>query len=134
MEVKFKKERSDMRIESMDASIKFIERTADTPVQNNISPRTTNHRPEDDGFIIEKNTGMQVSEKFLINAIEKANRAMITANRALEFSVHEKTKEIMVKVVDTATKEVIREIPSEKILDMVASILEMAGILVDERR
>jgi flagellar protein FlaG len=40
----------------------------------------------------------------------------------------------MVKVVDTETQEVIREIPSEKILDMVANILEMAGILVDERR
>ena len=40
----------------------------------------------------------------------------------------------MVKVVDTETKEVVREIPSEKILDILANILEMAGLLVDERR
>jgi flagellar protein FlaG len=36
--------------------------------------------------------------------------------------------------VDSNTKEVIREIPSEKILDMFASMLELAGLLVDERR
>jgi len=32
----------------------------------------------------------------------------------------------MVKVIDSETKEVIREIPPEKILDMVAAMLEMA--------
>jgi len=40
----------------------------------------------------------------------------------------------MVKVIDINTNEVIREIPPEKILDMVATMLEMAGIIVDERR
>jgi flagellar protein FlaG len=123
-----------MRIESMDASVKFVDRTADKPVQVNTSQKTMPYNPENERVILEENKSQMVSERFIISAIEKANRAMVTSNRALEFSVHEKTKEIMVKVVDTATKEVIREIPSEKILDMVASILEMAGILVDERR
>ncbi len=75
-----------------------------------------------------------ISERMVINAIEKTNKLMMPANRELEFSVHEKTKQIMVKVLDSSTKEVIREIPSEKILDMVANALEMAGILVDEKR
>jgi len=44
----------------------------------------------------------------------------------LQFSIHEETKEIMVKVLDTDTEEVIREIPPEKILDMVAKIWELA--------
>jgi len=78
--------------------------------------------------------GPSLSEKTVINAIEKANKAIVFTNRQLEFSIHEKTKEIMVKVIDAETKEVIREIPPEKILDMVAKMMEMAGILVDERR
>lgn len=82
----------------------------------------------------EENNGIEISERMLIKTIEKANKELVIANRALEFSVHEKTKEIMVKVIDVETKEVIREIPSEKILDMLANILELAGILVDERR
>jgi flagellar protein FlaG len=40
----------------------------------------------------------------------------------------------MVKVIDENTGEVIREIPPKKILDMVANMLELAGLLVDERR
>lgn len=40
----------------------------------------------------------------------------------------------MVKVIDAETEEVIREIPPEKILDLVAMIWEMIGLIVDERR
>jgi flagellar protein FlaG len=40
----------------------------------------------------------------------------------------------MVKVLDKDTGKVVREIPPEKILDMVAKFMEKAGIIVDERR
>lgn len=73
----------------------------------------------------------EISMNFINKAVEKANQ---TIHRQLEFKIHEKTKEIIVKVVDSDTKEVIREIPPEKLLDMFASMLEMAGLLVDERR
>ena len=39
----------------------------------------------------------------------------------------------MVKVIDQNTDEIIREIPPEKILDMVAALWEMAGIIVDRK-
>lgn len=74
-----------------------------------------------------------LSEKTVINTIEKANDAITITNRRFEYSIHEKTNEIMVKVIDADTDEVIREIPPEKILDMIAKIWELAGILVDER-
>jgi flagellar protein FlaG len=78
--------------------------------------------------------GLSISEKVVVDAIERANRAISGANRKFEISVHEKTKEIMVKVIDSETNKVIREIPSEKILDLVAKLWELAGIIVDERR
>lgn len=77
---------------------------------------------------------LPVSEKVVIEAIERANKAISIANRRLEFSIHDRTKEIMVKVINTETDEIIREIPPEKMLDMVACIWEMIGIIVDERR
>jgi flagellar protein FlaG len=77
---------------------------------------------------------MTISDKAVIEAIERANDALSVANRKFEYSIHEETKEIMVKVIDSETDEVICEIPPEKILDMVAKMWEMAGILVDERR
>lgn len=74
------------------------------------------------------------TEKALIEAIELANKKINGGNREFEFSIHEKTKQIMVKVIDTDTKELIKEIPPEKILDMVANMCEAAGIFVDEKR
>lgn len=73
-------------------------------------------------------------EEQLIKAIEKANKALRGKYTTLEFSIHEQTKQIMVKVIDKETGDLIREIPPEKTLDMMAKLMEVAGILVDERR
>lgn len=78
--------------------------------------------------------GMQFSEKFLIQAIEKANKEVLGRNTTFRFSIHEATKRISVTVLDKDTDEVIREIPPEKVLDVVAQMWEMAGLFVDERR
>ena len=51
-----------------------------------------------------------------------------------EFSYHEPTRSISIKIIDTQTDEVLREVPPEKILDMIEKMWEMAGILVDEKR
>lgn len=118
-----------MRIDSMDAINRLNQLDGMSSQQ-----KTKTNSPENEPIQQEQGNSVSISEKTVINAIEKANKAISFSNRQLEFSVHEKTKEIMVKVIDSETKEVIREIPPEKILDMVANLLEMAGILVDERR
>lgn len=77
---------------------------------------------------------LSMDEAAWISMIERANKAITGATCSFEYSIHEVTKEIMVKVINKDTQEVIREIPPEKILDMVAKMWEMAGIIVDERR
>ncbi|MFH5834866.1 flagellar protein FlaG [Proteiniclasticum sp. C24MP] len=72
---------------------------------------------------------------------DEVERAVTSTNRLLKdehktmykFEVHEGTGRVMVNLIDTKTKEVIKEIPPEKILDLVANIWERIGILVDER-
>ncbi|MCL2057833.1 MAG: flagellar protein FlaG [Oscillospiraceae bacterium] len=75
----------------------------------------------------------EISEQIVREAIERANRMFFGNDRKFERSVHEKTRDIMVKVVDTRTNEVIREIPPQKIVDLVVSLCEIAGILFDEK-
>ena len=77
--------------------------------------------------------GQKYTEDEIIDAIEKANRELIVFDRRFEFSIHEKTKQVMVKVIDATNGQVIREIPPEKILDVAAAILEMSGLLLDEK-
>lgn len=75
-----------------------------------------------------------MQEKLIMEAIEQANQKMLGPNREFEFAIHKKTKQIMVKVLDSETKEIIREIPPEKVLDAVAAMCELAGLFVDEKR
>ncbi len=65
--------------------------------------------------------------------IVEMNRKISNSNEEAVFGVHEKTNRIMIKILDKDTKELIKEFPPEKTLDMIASIWEMAGILVDEK-
>ncbi|MET1171862.1 flagellar protein FlaG [Paenibacillus amylolyticus] len=69
----------------------------------------------------------------LIKAIDKAVKALQGPTTTLEMSVHEKTHQILVKVLNKETGELIREIPPEKTLDLVANMMEIAGILIDEK-
>ena len=75
----------------------------------------------------------QKSEQ-LKKAIAEMNRRINNSNEEAVFGVHEDTNRIMIKIMDKETKEVIKEFPPEKTLDMIARIWEMAGILVDEKR
>jgi len=76
---------------------------------------------------------LSVGEGQLIRNIERAVKALQGPETTLNVSIHEKTNEIMVKILNRETGELIREVPSEKTLDLVAKMMEIAGILVDER-
>lgn len=66
-------------------------------------------------------------------AVEDINKVLHYMNERLEFSVHEATNRVMVRVLDRETDEIIREIPPEQILDLVAKLQDLVGLLVDER-
>lgn len=73
-----------------------------------------------------------ISEDQYIKNIEQVNKKLIGPDTRLEFSVHKGTHEIIVKVINEDTDEVIKEIPPEKILDLVAKIWEIVGLFVDK--
>jgi flagellar protein FlaG len=59
---------------------------------------------------------------------------VINQNTIAEFGYNEPTNRITIKIKDKETDEVIKEIPSEKALEMLAKAWELAGIMVDEKR
>lgn len=75
----------------------------------------------------------QASNSQLKQAVEKMNKQNMMNSEAV-FGIHEGTNRVTIKIVDKDTKEVIKELPPEKTLDMIAKVWELAGIMVDERR
>ena len=73
-----------------------------------------------------------VSAERIKKAVEDLNKKM--ANSEAQFGIHEATNRVTIKIVDRESKKVIKELPPEKTLDMIAKVWEMAGLLVDEKR
>ena len=78
----------------------------------------------------EKNAQNELDQ--IRKAVEKMKKNMPHSEAV--FGIHDGTKRVTIKLIDRDTKEVIKELPPEKTLDMIAKVWEMAGILVDEKR
>lgn len=73
------------------------------------------------------------NHKELKKAVEKLNKFLEDDGAHAEYSVHDKFNDIMIKIVDNKTKEVILEVPPKKILDMVAKMCELVGVVFDKK-
>jgi len=74
----------------------------------------------------------QPSIEQLHKAVEDINKKMM--NSEAVFGFHDKTNRVTIKIVDKESKKVIKELPPEKTLDLIAKAWELAGIMVDEKR
>lgn len=63
---------------------------------------------------------------------EKMNKVAPIFNHALQFKVVDKNR-IVVKVVDTVSGEVVREIPPEKLVEAVTRMEDSMGFLLDRK-
>ena len=94
-----------------------------TKVVENASEKDSDYNREDQ---------QSASKERLHKAVEELNKKM--SNSEAIFGIHEETNRVTIKIVDKESKKVIKELPPEKTLDMIAKVWEIAGLLVDERR
>jgi flagellar protein FlaG len=82
-----------------------------------------------------KNIGTkEISKKELRNAVDKLNKFLEDNKTHAEYEYHDKLRnDLMIKIIDDKTGDVIREVPPKKILDMVAKMLEIVGVLIDKK-
>lgn len=109
------------------------EMTADSKVSTASTVQITNAQKSgtDNG---ESNLAQQNEKKEASIKELKDIQKVINRNTIAEFGYNEPTNRITIKIKDKDTDEVIKEIPSEKALEMLAKAWELAGILVDEKR
>ena len=103
-------------------------------VKSSVSERDAaiNEASVENGSRIAVREDGQASNEQIRQSVEKINKSV--SNSEAIFGIHDATNRVMIKIVDKETKEVIKEFPPEKTLDMIAKVWEMAGIMVDEKR
>jgi len=105
---------------SLDNTTRSLgQKTVTYKVENSIQEKTEKH-PE-------------LSKNRMKNIVEGMNEFITPVNVSVRFELHEELKEYYVKLVDSATDEVIREIPTKKFLDMYAAMTEYMGLFVDKK-
>src|SRR5690554_895581 len=64
-----------------------------------------------------------INAKELRETLDEINSALYSYNRSLRFELHEETDDLVVKVFNTKTDEIIRQYPSEEVLERKAKLL-----------
>lgn len=124
-----------------------IERTSTptpTPIvsQPEVSSSPPEQLPVSNGYLsaselkMEQSRGkhLKYSDEQFMKMLDRAFKVLDGRNTSIQFQVHDKTNQLVIKVADRDTGEVIREIPPEKSLDFLAKVQEMLGLIVDVRR
>ncbi|WP_169577107.1 flagellar protein FlaG [Salsuginibacillus kocurii] len=75
----------------------------------------------------------QWDHQVLEEKVDSMNEFLSANFRDLKFNIHDDLERVFVQVLERGTEEIIREVPPEKFLDMVAHMMENVGMLVDER-
>lgn len=89
-------------------------------------------RTDRDGKENEKQQAPEQKNKQLQKAVEEINKKMLHNSEAV-FGIHEETNRVTIKIVDRESKKVLKEIPPEDTLDMIAKVWELAGLMVDQK-
>ncbi|MCL2026062.1 MAG: flagellar protein FlaG [Leptospirales bacterium] len=83
-----------------------------------------------DGVSVLKKTNQEPAH----NALSRLTGSVLGYNERIRFSYNEETNSIIMRVVDSSTDEVIREIPSKQAIKILKYLQEYTGLLVDESR
>jgi flagellar protein FlaG len=69
----------------------------------------------------------------LQEAVEKVQKFVSMTACDIKFSIDEDSGQTVVKVVDRETKDVIRQIPSEEMLDLAQALDKLQGLLIKQK-
>ncbi|WP_333886783.1 flagellar protein FlaG [Clostridium sp.] len=82
---------------------------------------------------VEGTESKNMDSKDTKKAVDKLNKLLEDTPTHLEYEIYGKLNSVMIKVVDDNTKEVVKEIPPKKIVDMVDKLCELAGLFMDKK-
>jgi flagellar protein FlaG len=80
----------------------------------------------------EKPEPAKVSMGELQKAVVDVNQNLAGMHSELNFSVDKDSGKVVLKIIDSKTKEVIRQIPQEEALRLASKISQLLGLFVDE--
>ncbi|MGG1877327.1 flagellar protein FlaG [Paenibacillus cisolokensis] len=82
---------------------------------------------------VEKIHGKNKEDYTVAELMEKLNKRLTDMGTHIQVKLHKETNTIMVSIVTNDTNEVVREIPPEKMLDIMYNMCLQVGVFIDEK-
>jgi flagellar protein FlaG len=82
---------------------------------------------------VKQSDPVEANRQQVEDAAKAVNEFIKPLNNSLQFNIDDDTGKTVVKVIDTATKEVIRQFPSEEMLSIAKAIDKMQGLLIHQK-
>ena len=124
-----------MDVKGID-NLKMQAQQYELSIKENYAASVTNEPPENTkpvkGQTDKGGDEQQLSEKEQQRRMARLQDTL--KNHNIEISYNDEVNRYSIKVLDSESQEVVKEIPSEKSLEMFARMLEIEGMLVDEKR
>lgn len=86
-----------------------------------------------DAVPVQEKQREQIKEEQLTEVVDSMNKFIQASHTSLKFVLHEELNEYYVTIVDDITEEVVKEIPSKKLLDVYAAMTGFLGLMVDKK-
>jgi len=81
-----------------------------------------------------KDSSEPINQQIMQDAIAKMNKTIEIFNKRIKLSVHEESKRIVVKIIDSQTDKVVKEVPPKEVLNFIAKLHESLGALIDKKQ
>ena len=118
---------------SVQPESKFAAGVQTLPVERGYPDQRPGNESDMNSLIRTDSDKPTIAQEQRMKMIEEAVKSVQGPTTRLDYSIHDKTNDVIIRVVDKETGEIIREIPPEKTLDILSKLMEIAGLLVDER-
>lgn len=126
---------NDLLVQSTLQSVQNNVTSQSKPVTQSVQTDTVTElsAQTQQSVVSEQNSQQQQRTEALREKVAQLNDYMQNMNRNLQFSVDDASGDTVVKVIDAETEEVVRQIPSEEILEARHAIEKYRGVLLETK-
>ncbi|WP_226037144.1 flagellar protein FlaG [Aquibacillus saliphilus] len=127
-----------MNVGNIISGSQLLQRAENIEFPTSARERSVSHQPVELYQSIknkeqQQDTPVELNKEEAKTLVESLNKFLEPTYTNLKFEFHEKLEKYYVTVIDPTSKEVIKEIPPKKLLDVYASMAELMGFIVDEK-
>ncbi|UKS26148.1 flagellar protein FlaG [Paenibacillus sp. HWE-109] len=83
--------------------------------------------------VVDKQQEREYSKEEVVKEVEDLNKWLDSNTSHLRFVLHDKLNEYYVQIINDSSNEVVKELPSKKVMDAVAVFRENLGLIVDKK-